>query len=366
MKKYFYFITFIAFFFISCATTNVEKTSYDNVRLKRYMTHQLFYSTLVKRGFEVNSLDTVKNYKDFLNALKPYWYDEDGYPVDNHFTVVDLTGEAIESLGRTTCTSLRNGLIDTKEALQKDGFIENESMFYCPGRAINEKSYVTGHNFLKSTNGDEYWYYTSCLPLSSAVNYKMYQLDDILILSIFKHYEEDDFSEFAKKARAANTIIINIAGDKGGYVNSSLRLASILNSLKDKKIIFLTSNGTGSAGEILLLSCHNNHIKIGTRTQGTIKAEMHPTEGSIKFRMLGFQVYNYYDNSNVASSVKEGFGIVPDMWAFTIDDFVAAINLCLNEDKISSDNFIEMINSTYHPTGKKHCDIGWNRALSSR
>ena len=75
MKKYIFIILFSIFLFGCASTNNVEKKpriDSDNRKLEAAFKNYGGYDVLVERGFDIHSLDYIKNQAEFIYALQPY------------------------------------------------------------------------------------------------------------------------------------------------------------------------------------------------------------------------------------------------------------------------------------------------------
>ena len=324
MRKIIYAILF-SIFFVGCASTNIEKKSKissDNKRLETFTKKLPYYDILVERGFDIHSLDYVKNKSEFFDALDPYFYNyEDGSAIDCHFYGVGLKHVKFSNE------------YGTKDELLKKGYVENETMFYYPSNGEKDwrvgewtsKYEYTSQEF-KERDTSTPWFQKNDITSCGFYDYKNY-----ILLKIYEHPKEgNDYKEFMSRAKNKDIIIIDVTQDKGGYPDE---LSDFLLTLKNKKIFVLITDDTCSYGEIFAsyLRRQNPHIKlIGTDTFGAAKYSR--GEELYKFPKLGFSIYmpSCLDNNYPQSDGLEGIGVLPDYWAYGPVDIVKTLNWALN------------------------------------
>ncbi len=342
MRKIIYAIL-LSIFFIGCASTSISpieekpKIEEENLKLEAYMKTYAGYPELVKRGFDIHSLDYIKSKEEFVNALKPYFYNyEDGTAFDNHFGVYSsIQGE----LSSYYCHVFTDEY-GTKDELLKKGYVENETMFYYPSNG--EKDWrvgeiIPGHLF--HSPGNDYlpgWLVPGTLYLNPK-SYGFVEKDDFILLRIAEHPSNpNSYSDFFKKAKKKNIIIIDLTWDIGGYADDALNFLRGFKSLKDKKVIVLAGGGTRSCGEYLLanLKTYSNVIVIGGSSAGITRYSVDPNFHDFpKLGIMKFAVSHHICGAtlelekNVKHLLKEGIGISPDYWISTEEDCIKCINL---------------------------------------
>jgi hypothetical protein len=352
MKKFIYTILF-SIFLIGCATTNVEqkpKISSENKKLEKMMESYAGYPELVRRGFDIHSLDYVSNLEEFGQALNPYFYNyEDGTAFDNHFGSEnhDNFGYVLlaylpsmkntyvffregRTVGGQGYVATKDYIFGTKEELLAQGYIENETMFYYP---INgEKDWVVG--WKKQTKEFDISERPWCVghqvnPYSKS--YIVIEDKNFAYIKIWEHPNtSNSYSDFYNIAKDKDVIIVDLTSDKGGYRDDGLSIANKILSLKNKKIYALIGKYTTSSGEILAyyLKSHNPDIKlIGTNTGGCVRY----SRGNLyKFPKLGFVLtcpQEYDDEWSIPNKASlEGIGLFPDCWAMSAGDAAKTIN----------------------------------------
>ena len=322
--KNFIFVILFSIFLFGCATTNsVEskpRIKSDNLRLEAAMKNYAGYDELVKRGFDIHSLDCIENQGDFYNALAPYFYGEDGSTLDNHF------GEGM--FQRYNYIYFKNKF-GTKEELLNEGYVENETMFYYPSNG--EKDWRVGYLYSRNVdyNGLEIKHDGNL----SHSTYGFSEDKDYIYIKIYKHsYNVNTYSDFFSKAKNKNVIIIDLSENYGGSVKDGENFINGFSSLKDKKIYCLIGR-TGSCGEYVtskLLEKYPNIKLIGTNTRGISRYGINFNTDIHNFKKLGILnlVIPSMDDYNSPYN-KEGIGIFPNYWANTLEDIEKTINFDL-------------------------------------
>jgi hypothetical protein len=322
--KNFIFVILFSIFLFGCATTNsVEskpRIKSDNLRLEAAMKNYAGYDELVKRGFDIHSLDYIENQGDFYNALAPYFYGEDGTTLDNHF------GEGMFQKYNYIYFKNKFG---TKEELLNEGYVENETMFYYPSNG--EKDWRVGYFDAKNI-------YSSGLEIKHKGNlshstYGFSEDKDYIFIKIFEHPDNvNTYSDFFSKAKKKNVIIIDLSENCGGSIKDGENFINGFSSLKDKKIYCLIGR-TSSCGERvvskLLEKCPDIKL-IGTNTRGIDRYGINFSTDIYNFKKLGILnlVIPSMSDSNFSYD-REGIGIFPDYWANTLEDIEKTINFDL-------------------------------------
>lgn len=311
MRKIIYAIL-ISIFFIGCASTNTiqkpiseenaPKINEDNLRLETVMKTYAGYDELVKRGFDIHSLDYIKNVDEFCDALEPYFYNyEDGSAFDLHFGGV--TNNVIKD-------RLCSRTFFSKEELLSKGFIDNQTFFESSNIITQSYAYFSVNSTTKS--------------------YGFIEENNLIFIKISKHPEiANSYSDFFKKAKKKDIIIIDLSSDHGGYLFDAINFIKGMKSLENKKIYVLIDYSTGSCGEFLAAHLKKDipNVKlIGQATRGTTRYSLDPH--SYDFPSLG--IYNFCIScphygindtpeykafiDDVEPMLKEGIGLFPDYW----------------------------------------------------
>ena len=389
MRK-FIFILF-SIFFIGCATTNVqpkEKINPENLRLEAAIKSHPGYDILVQRGFDIHSLDNVSNALQLAAKLSPYWFDENGYPLDNHFYIKDNYGKDVPFYNehddkRKSCPYIKEYERGTKEELLAKGYIENVTMFHSPTNY--EKDWVAGYfsddpgipnaqnsNKQNSKNKNDYRIIGPIMPSADRIkggvtkdSYEYYEAEKFAYIRIYEHpCNANSYSDFLKIAKKKDVIIINLCGASGGYPSDGATFVKGIKSLKNKKIYVLIDCLTASCDELVAanLSLLLNAKLIGCQTNGMTNYSI-DIEHPYKFSELGISEMAHCVSGwcnvdpefhkRVKHLLKEGVGLYPDYWCNTFS-FVERSDILINDgihkvrvvEKFSIDysNIIKIIN----------------------
>lgn len=343
-KTIFLFSLFLIFTFISCATTNnTEKIPSENKKLKRVMkTEYAGYDEMVERGFDLHELDYISSKEEFAEVYLKYYYDENGYPLDNHIYIPDIPSY------RTSTTTVFYNEYGNKEELKAKGYKENETMFYFPSNG--EKDWRVGRIGLGIGHKTQ-------VPKKSSI-YDYYETKKTIYYRLPSFAGQMGDIPFIKGTKEKENIIFDLRSNDGGHMTWANNFFKKLGKY-DGKILILYDNCSASAAEcfFFIAKCNpnqvyglpNNQINftitnynitlIGTNTAGCAKYGFEGMDGQpcdFYFKKLGLKLHlpdakaleritkHDYD---YGKDFQEGRGLLPDAWAVTDEQYIKTIQL---------------------------------------
>ena len=232
--------------FISCTSTNsVEKIPFENKRLKNVIkTEYAGYDEMVERGFDLKELNYISSSREFMNVFLKYYYDEDGYPLDNHIGIYDVYRY------QKTTTTIFSDKYGSKEELEAKGYKENKSMFYFPSHD-GEKWRIgrIGLDIGKLTCvgiGRDYEYYETAKSIYYRLPSFSGDMGDI---------------PFVDGTKEKENIIFDLRSNSGGHLTWANNFFKKLGKY-DGKILILYDNCSASAAEcfFFLAKCNPDFV----------------------------------------------------------------------------------------------------------
>ena len=296
----------------------------DIKKIEQGFVDYVLYPELVERGFNIHKLDNMKIDGEMFEYIESFFRpnDEKGWlPLDNHhmLNIKDENGEWYQA------TSYKKKVFFTKEYGTKDelmekGYVENETMFYYPSNGekdwrVGEWSWFDYYGNWNSLSG-----YRNQTKSLSFVGEKLVK-DDIthvetleteksFIIAFLCFKPGINDVELVEK----DNLIIDMSYNEGGSMNSKDTFVERVLKSNYKKIIIIT-NSAGSSGDRIVeqLSKDKRTIVIGKNTDGTViaggyeyKVEIINADNKFYFKSMT----NIYD-----TSIMEGIGFIPDIWA---------------------------------------------------
>jgi len=349
-KVLFLYILVISFSFISCATTNnTVKIPRENKRLEYVMKKEYAgYDEMVERGFNLHELDFISSKQEFMDIYLKYYYDEQGYPLDNHISIYN-----VPSYRKITTTQFTTEY-GTKEELELKGYKENETMFYFPSNG--EKNWRVGKI------GFDVGKITST---KTSKKYEYYETKKSIYYRLPTFAGEMGDIPFVKGTNEKENIIFDLRSNTGGHLTWANNFFKKLGNYNGK-ILILYDNTSASAAEcfFFLAKCNpdliygfaNNYLTftisnyniylIGTNTYGCAKygfegLDGHPCDFSFESLYLDmflpdakvFERITKHDY-DYGKEFIEGRGLLPDAWAITEDEYLKTIQLYTGDEEI--------------------------------
>ena len=296
----------------------------DIKKIEQGFVDYVLYPELVERGFNIHKLDNMKIDGEMFEYIESFFRpnDEKGWlPLDNHHElhIKDENGEWYQSPSYKKKVFFTKEY-GTKDELLKKGYVENETMFYYPSNGekdwrVGEWSWFDYYGNWNSLSG-----YRNQKKSLSFVGEKLVK-DDIthvetleteksFIIAFLKFKPSINDVELVEK----DNLIIDLSYNEGGSMNSKDTFVERVLKSNYKKIIVI-ANDAGSSGDRIVeqLSKDKRTIVIGKNTNGTViaggyeyKVEIINTDNKFYFQSMT----NIYD-----TSIMEGIGFIPDIWA---------------------------------------------------
>ena len=333
----------------------------DIKKIEQGFVDYVLYPDLVERGFNIHKLDNMKIDGEMFEYIESFFRpnDEKGWlPLDNHHElhIKDENGKWYQS------PSYKKKVIFTKEygtkdELLKKGYVENETMFYYPSNG--EKDWRVGEWSWFDYKGDWNWSsgYRNQEKSLSFVGEKLVK-DDIthvetleteksFIIAFLCFKPGINDVELVEK----DNLIIDMSYNEGGSMNSRNTFVERVLKSNYKKIIVI-ANDAGSSGDVIVeqLSKDKRTIVIGKNTNGTVKVE-----GSEVFNKIDNKYKFYFKSMSTKdsddTSIMEGIGFIPDIWANNELDVFKNIWNITNDYEIKTNDYSRIID---------HDNYKWN------
>ena len=326
----------------------------DIKKIEQGFVDYVLYPDLVERGFNIHKLDNMKIDGEMFEYIESFFRpnDEKGWlPLDNHhqLRIKDENGEWFYRNSSYKKKVIFTKEYGTKDELLEKGYVENETMFYYPSNG--EKDWRVGEWSWFDYKGD--WTspseYKNQKKSLSFVGEKLVK-DDIThvetleteksFIIAFLHFEMGiNDVELIEK----DNLIIDMSYNTGGSnISRNIFVERVLKS-NYKKIIIIT-NVAGSSGDHIVeqLSKDKRTIVIGKNTNGTVTASGHDyiiDISNINNKFYFKSMTNKYDNT----SIMEGIGFIPNIWANNELDVFKNIWNITNDYEIKTKDYSRII-----------------------
>ena len=358
MKKFIISLFFVIFaLFNVCGEDLLHPVIRDDIdenvkKIEQALVDYVLYPELVERGFDVHQLDNMKIDGEMFEYIESFFRpnDEKGLlPLDNHHTlnIKDEDGKWYHS------PSYKKKVFFTKEYGTKDellekGYVENETMFYYPSNG--EKDWRVGEWSWFDYKGD--WNslsgYRNQKKSLSFVGEKLVK-DDIThvetleteksFIITFFHFETGiNDVELIEK----DNLIIDMSYNTGGSMNSRDVFVERVLKSNYKKIIVIANNA-GSSGDDIVeqLSKDKRTIVIGKNTNGTVIAGGY--DYKIDISNIDNKFYFKSKTNKYNTSIMEGIGFIPNIWANNELDVFKNIWNITNDYEIKTKDYSRII-----------------------
>ena len=331
MKKF-----FISFILIVSLLFNVfADNKQAHKELREAFENYSMLPEMIEKGFDLDKLDKIDDWKEMGDYLQPFFQDENGYPLDNH------TNICFNSLDNTTYRVLdteSSMFIDwtdeygSKDELLKKGFKEDEIFYYPYFNGEWRDGYRVGKKFMGNGN---YRYRVSNHPyLSSSKKALLVGISDF-----FNNQYYSDISNSKKKY-----LILDLSYNYGGSVDYYFELVDAIKKMKPKEIFILCDNCTSSMGEF-----SSSWIEKATNIKTTIIG--YPTWGGWKHgkikHTISFDTFIMYcdveDNKSPWRALwdrygipypVEGIGVTPDIYTNNVKESLEVVKHLIKDDSL--------------------------------
>ena len=375
MKKFIYTLLF-SIFLISCATIKVEHSTTESIstadntftnntftnnnitahkELRELFENYSHISVLIEKGFDLDKLDKINNWKEMKEYLESFFIDEDGYPIDNNFSMLFYSfysgniekrllnpkGSAYKDLFRYELNSNRSRVIKfsdeygTKAELLAKGYIENENMFRCPfyGRWVVDPSDRSGYSFSVGT-WHENGYRVGQGYMAATLDRKVYNYisdgNNYIVIGLTDNTELENTTEYIKQSKK-DYLILDLTYSqltKREYIQPILEAIKEMNP---KKILILISSFTSLYSEVLTARLSESEVKVKKIGQATKSASFYNSNDKEIWHSIdfdGFQIiYRAIPDKKISENVaKERLELCPDYYTIGDRETVAVVN----------------------------------------
>lgn len=342
MKKFIFSLFCIFYIIIDCfGDTPRTEYSFKNqnaltVQVKKDLqTKCAALPELEKRGFDLSKLDDCNSLEDMFYYISGYFFREDNTPLDAHsfFSFYDeKTNNSRSIFGMNKYSTVRfSDKYGTKEVLLKQGYVENETMFYYP--LYNGKWTEDGYRVGERIIGFEGGPVSVCLPF--------YEESENALYCYFSSFKKDALKEnqvlFNKIQKSKKDyLIIDVSSNGGGLnIQQSLLLKNI-KKMNPKKVLVIASGSSFSCGDVSVrtLKKEFNATIIGTPTSGSI---LYGNQEIFIYCINGSNICltygTFFDENDleVVKGTEDGYGFNPDIYAFQRYETVEVVEHIINE-----------------------------------
>lgn len=264
-------------------------------------------SIMVEKGFDLDKLDKIDDWKEMRDYLQPFFLDEKGYPLDQH-SPIHFYDNKENYLGfvDVQCQMYIDWSDEygSKDELLKKGYKEDEIFYYPYFNGEWRDGYRVGKKFRctkmgsYSGYGEDYIFSTnkSLFATINTFNSPMYL---------------EEISTSSKKY-----LILDMSENGGGYDGIYYDLVKAIKKMKPKEIFVFIDYETYSMGErAAFLFEKDTNIKttlIGYPTRGGYTGGS--TRYKITFDNFMIEINLSANGAKLSPELVEGIGLTPDYY----------------------------------------------------
>ena len=334
MKKF-----FISFILIISLLFNVfADNKQAHKELRKIFENYSMLPEMVEKGFDLDKLDKIDDWKEMRDYLQPFFQDENGYPLDNHTNICFRSLSNTNPETYSTLDTKSSMFIDwtdeygSKKELLKKGFNEDEIFYYPYFNGEWRDGYRVGKKFMGNGN---YKYSISNHPYLSSSK-------EALLVGISDFFNNQYYSEISNSKK--KYLILDLSYNNGGSVDYYFELVDAIKKMKPKEIFILCDTCTASMGEF-----SSSWIEKATNIKTTIIG--YPTWGGWKHgktkHIISFDTFMMYcdveDNKSPWRALWdrygipypiEGIGVTPDIYTNNVKESLEVVKHLIKDNSL--------------------------------
>ena len=334
MKKF-----FISFVLIISLLFNVfADNKQAHKELREVFENYSMLPDMVEKGFDLDKLDKIDDWKEMSDYLQPFFQDENNYPLDNHTNIrfVSLNKRETYSTLDTESTMFIDWSDEygSKDELLKKGYKEDEIFYYPYFNGEWRDGYRVGKKFMGNRN---------LYRLPNNYNSYLTSSKEALLVGLSDFFNNQYYSEISNSKK--KYLILDLSYNRGGSENYYFELVDAIKKMKPKEIFILCDSRTSSMGEF-----SSSWMKKATNIKTTIIG--YPTWGGWKHgkfeRNISFDTFIMYcdveDNKSPWRAIwdrydipypVEGIGVTPNIYANNAKESLEVVKHLIKDNELS-------------------------------
>lgn len=347
MKKF--FISFILM--ISLLFNVFADNKQAHKELREYFEAWDKLPIMVEKGFDLDKLDKIDDWKEMRDYLQLFFMDEKGYPLDQHSPIHFRDNKGNYGYVRTQCQMYIDWTDEygSKEELLKKGFKEDEIFYYPYFNGEWRDGYRVGKKLRCDHRG----------------NYNGYGYDEDIVstkkslfvqISSFENVplNLDVISKSSKKY-----LILDFSANCGGNGYNYQLLVDAIKKMKPKEIFVFIDYSTYSMGEraayFLKKDASIKTTLIGYPTRGGYTGHCVSDSGKkITFDNFTMDINLSENGTKLSPELIEGVGLTPDYYTSNNYESIEIVkHLTNDEDLCLPERYMDNINYCINNDTKK-------------
>ena len=333
MKKF-----FVSFVLIISLLFNVfADNKQAHKELREVFENYSMLPEMVEKGFDLDKLDKIDDWKEMSDYLQPFFQDENNYPLDNHTSIrfVSLNKRETYCVLDTQSSMFIEWSDEygSKKELLKKGYKEDEIFYYPYFNGEWKDGYRVGKKFM----GDRHY---GGLPMY--IPY-LTSSEEALLVGLSDFCNNQYYSEISNSKK--KYLILDLSYNTGGREKYYLELIDAIKEMKPKEIFILCDSLTSSMGEN-----SSSWMKKATNIKTTIIG--YPTLGGWKTgkyrHTISFDTFIMYcnveDDNNSTRTLWDGYnlpypiegiGVTPNIYTNNAKESLEVVKHLIKDNELS-------------------------------
>lgn len=286
---------------------------------------------MVEKGFDLDKLDKIDDWKEMRDYLQLFFMDEKGYPLDQHSPIHFYDNKGNYGYVRTQCQMYIDWTDEygSKKELLKKGFKEDEIFYYPYFNGEWRDGYRVGKKFRCDHSGcySGYGYDSDIVSTKKSLFVQISSFNKVPL-------NLDVISKSSKKY-----LILDFSANCGGLEYNYQLLVDAIKKMKPKEIFVFIDYGTYSMGErAAYFLKKDSSIKttlIGYPTRGGYTGRSLNNGGNqIKFDNFTIDINLSGNGGKLSPELIEGVGLTPDYYTSNNYESIEIVKHLTNDEDL--------------------------------